>query len=130
MQSSSSTASRNTDTSSRWDIDLCEFAEKQSLHRRRVGFAGSARRAQSGDARVSAAGASAAARSPGGRGRSRARTSITFPEDPYAIEIEAVDSLLPGEVAVVGTQKSMRNAPWGELLVHGGAEREARAAPS
>src|SRR4051812_11156455 len=38
------------------------------------------------------------------------------PEDPYGIEIEAIDSLLPGEVAVVGTQKSIRNAPWGELL--------------
>src|ERR1700682_4098445 len=38
------------------------------------------------------------------------------PADPYRIEIEAVDSLLPGEVAVVGTQKSLRNAPWGELL--------------
>src|SRR5262249_19621184 len=31
--------------------------------------------------------------------------------DPYAMEIEAVDSLLPGEVAVIGTQKSQRNAP-------------------
>lgn len=29
------------------------------------------------------------------------------PVDPYRIEIEAVDSLMPGEVAVVGTQKSL-----------------------
>jgi len=38
------------------------------------------------------------------------------PADPYAMEIEAVDSLLPGEVAVVSTVASVRNAPWGELL--------------
>src|SRR2546421_10200657 len=35
-----------------------------------------------------------------------------IPPDPYGLEIEAVDSLLPGEVAVVGTGKSIRNAPW------------------
>src|SRR5262245_51708611 len=39
-----------------------------------------------------------------------------IPDDPYGVEIEAVDSLQPGEVAVVGTQRSSRNAPWGELL--------------
>jgi len=50
------------------------------------------------------------------------------PEDPYAIEIEAVDSLLPGEVAVVGTQKSQRNAPWGELLSTAAKARGARGA--
>ena len=50
------------------------------------------------------------------------------PEDPYAIEIEAVDSLLPGEVAVVGTQKSVRNAPWGELLSTAAKTRGARGA--
>src|SRR5215831_12940301 len=37
-------------------------------------------------------------------------------ENPYTMEIEAVDSLLCGEVAVVGTMESSRNAPWGELL--------------
>jgi 4-hydroxy-4-methyl-2-oxoglutarate aldolase len=50
------------------------------------------------------------------------------PPDPYAIEIEAVDSLLPGEVAVVGTQKSIRNAPWGELLSTASRARGARGA--
>jgi regulator of RNase E activity RraA len=49
-------------------------------------------------------------------------------EDPYATEIEAVDSLLPGEVAVVGTQKSKRNAPWGELLSTAAKVRGARGA--
>jgi 4-hydroxy-4-methyl-2-oxoglutarate aldolase len=51
-----------------------------------------------------------------------------FPADPYAIEIEAVDSLLPGEVAVVGTGKSVRNAPWGELLSTAAHARGARGA--
>jgi 4-hydroxy-4-methyl-2-oxoglutarate aldolase len=50
------------------------------------------------------------------------------PADPYRIEIEAVDSLLPGEVAVVGTQKSIRNAPWGELLSTASRARGARGA--
>ena len=39
-----------------------------------------------------------------------------IPDDPYGKEIEAVDSLLPGEAAVVATGESTRNAPWGELL--------------
>jgi regulator of RNase E activity RraA len=51
-----------------------------------------------------------------------------IPEDPYGIEIEAVDSLLPGEIAVVGTQKSLRNAPWGELLSTASKARGARGA--
>jgi 4-hydroxy-4-methyl-2-oxoglutarate aldolase len=51
-----------------------------------------------------------------------------IPEDPYGIEIEAVDSLLPGEVAVVGTQNSIRNAPWGELLSTASRARGARGA--
>ena len=51
-----------------------------------------------------------------------------IPGDPYSIEIEAVDSLLPGEVAVVGTQKSIRNAPWGELLSTASRARGARGA--
>lgn len=50
------------------------------------------------------------------------------PPDPYGIEIEAVDSLLPGEVAVIGTQKSQRNAPWGELLSTAAKARGARGA--
>ena len=36
------------------------------------------------------------------------------------MEIEAIDSILPGEVVVVSTQQSKRNAPWGELLVDSG----------
>jgi len=48
--------------------------------------------------------------------------------DPYALEIEAIDSLLPGEAAVVGTQQSVRNAPWGELLSTAAKARGARGA--
>src|SRR5690349_7179312 len=51
-----------------------------------------------------------------------------FPENPYATEIEAVDSLLPGEVVVVGTMESSRNAPWGELLSTAAQARGARGA--
>jgi regulator of RNase E activity RraA len=49
-------------------------------------------------------------------------------DDPYAIEIEAVDSLMAGEVAVVATGGSTRNAPWGELLSTAAVARGARGA--
>jgi 4-hydroxy-4-methyl-2-oxoglutarate aldolase len=48
--------------------------------------------------------------------------------DPYALEIEALDSVLPGEVVVVGTAASKRNAPWGELLSTAALARGARGA--
>lgn len=51
-----------------------------------------------------------------------------IPEEPYALEIEAVDSILPGEVIVVGTGASVRNAPWGELLSTAAMARGARGA--
>src|SRR6266404_3607525 len=50
------------------------------------------------------------------------------PENTYAKEIEAVDSLLSGEVAVVSTAGSKRNAPWGELLSTASRARGARGA--
>ena len=50
------------------------------------------------------------------------------PEAPYDLEIEALDSILPGEVVVVSTQQSVRNAPWGELLSTAAKAREARGA--
>jgi 4-hydroxy-4-methyl-2-oxoglutarate aldolase len=49
-------------------------------------------------------------------------------ENPYAIEIEAVDSLMPGEIVVVATGDSKRNAPWGELLSTAAVSRGARGA--
>jgi regulator of RNase E activity RraA len=50
------------------------------------------------------------------------------PADPYALEIEAMDSILPGEVVVVSTGESKRNAPWGELLSTAAKVRGARGA--
>lgn len=48
--------------------------------------------------------------------------------EPYAKEIEALDSVLPNEVLVVSTGKSVRNAPWGELLSTAARARGARGA--
>jgi regulator of RNase E activity RraA len=50
------------------------------------------------------------------------------PQDCYAGEIAAVDSIRPGEVVMVGTGKSARNAPWGELLSTAAVARGARGA--
>jgi 4-hydroxy-4-methyl-2-oxoglutarate aldolase len=50
------------------------------------------------------------------------------PVDPYAMEIEAIDSIQAGEVLVVSTQQSKRNAPWGELLSTAAKARGARGA--
>lgn len=48
--------------------------------------------------------------------------------EPYAKEIEAVDSLLPGHVAIAGTGRSTQNAPWGELLSTAAQARGAHGA--
>jgi 4-hydroxy-4-methyl-2-oxoglutarate aldolase len=37
-------------------------------------------------------------------------------ENPYGIELEAIDSLGPGDVVVHSTDYSGTNAPWGELM--------------
>lgn len=37
-------------------------------------------------------------------------------DDPYGLEIEAMDSLRPGDVVVHSTDHSGTNAPWGELM--------------
>src|ERR1039458_3912262 len=36
-----------------------------------------------------------------------------IPPEPYAKEIEALDSVQPGEVVVVSTGEAPRHAPWG-----------------
>ena len=51
-----------------------------------------------------------------------------IPDDPYAMEIEAVDSILAGEVAVISTGGSVQNSPWGELLSTAAMARGARGA--
>jgi regulator of RNase E activity RraA len=50
------------------------------------------------------------------------------PPNPYDTEIEAVDSILAGEVVVVSTAGSTQNAPWGELLSTAARARGARGA--
>jgi regulator of RNase E activity RraA len=52
----------------------------------------------------------------------------TIDDDPYAKEIEALDSVLADEVVVVSTGHSIRNAPWGELLSTAAKARGARGA--
>lgn len=51
-----------------------------------------------------------------------------LPENPYDLEIEAMDSILPGEVVIVSTCESIRNAPWGELMSTAAMARGARGA--
>lgn len=51
-----------------------------------------------------------------------------IPDEPYAMEIEAIDSIVTGEVAVISTGSSVRNAPWGELLSTAAMARGARGA--
>jgi 4-hydroxy-4-methyl-2-oxoglutarate aldolase len=43
-------------------------------------------------------------------------TDYVVPDDPYGLEIEAMDSLKPGDVVVHSTDHSGTNAPWGELM--------------
>jgi len=43
-------------------------------------------------------------------------TDYVVQEDPYGLEIEAMDSLKPGEVVVHSTDYAGSNAPWGELM--------------
>ena len=43
-------------------------------------------------------------------------TDYIVEEDPYGLEIEAVDSLRPGDVVVHSTDRGGKSAPWGELM--------------
>ena len=43
-------------------------------------------------------------------------TDYIVDEDPYGPEIEALDSLQPGDVVVHSTDYAGTNAPWGELM--------------
>jgi len=64
-----------------------------------------------------------------GRARTIQCQDVFFvPENPYGLEIEAIDSILSGEVVVVSTGESKRNAPWGELLSTAARARGARGA--
>jgi len=64
-----------------------------------------------------------------GRARTVACVDVAhIPDDPYALEIEAIDSVLNGEVVVVSTSYSGHNAPWGELLSTAARARGAKGA--
>ncbi|MBN2131163.1 MAG: hypothetical protein JW741_16810 [Sedimentisphaerales bacterium] len=43
-------------------------------------------------------------------------TDYVVKDDPYGLEIDAMDSLAPGDVAVHSTDHGQTNAPWGELM--------------
>jgi len=43
-------------------------------------------------------------------------TDYVVEEDPYGLEIDAMDSLKPGDVVVHSTDYEGTNAPWGELM--------------
>jgi regulator of RNase E activity RraA len=43
-------------------------------------------------------------------------TDYVVEDDPYGLEIEAMDSLKAGDVVVHSTDASLTNAPWGELM--------------
>lgn len=127
MQSLSATESHNQNGQPRWDIAICEFVE-QNLYTAVVSDSldqlGVRHQAMREHLRPAHRNCKFA-----GWARTIACSDVyhLMPE-PYAMEIEAIDSLLPGEVAVIGTQKSSRNAPWGELLSTAAKARGARGA--
>jgi 4-hydroxy-4-methyl-2-oxoglutarate aldolase len=127
MQSLNGTELHSIPAQHKWDVELCNFAEQQlytavvSDAMDQLGVRNQAMREYLRPMHGRKAFA--------GWARTISCSDIHYiPEDPYGIEIEAVDSLLPGEVAVVGTHKSLRNAPWGELLSTAARARGARGA--
>ena len=50
------------------------------------------------------------------------------PEEPYKLEIAAMDSILPNDIVMVGTGNSRRSGFWGELLSTAARARGARGA--
>lgn len=127
MPSSNVTVSPDRDGRAEWDIAICEFVER-TLYTAVVSDSldqlGIRHQAMSEYLRPVHKGCKFA-----GWARTISCSDVYHVvDDPYAMEIEAVDSLLPGEAAVIGTQKSKRNAPWGELLSTAAKVRGARGA--
>ena len=127
MQWSINTGSRNSSNDSNRDLELCAFVERNlytavvSDSLDQLGVRNQAMREYLRPVHAQCSFA--------GWARTISCSDIDhIPPEPYALEIEAVDSLQPGEVAVVGTGKSTRNAPWGELLSTAARARGARAA--
>lgn len=64
-------------------------------------------------------------------GRARTILAVDYYEplkEPYGKEIQLVDSLVPGDVVVGGTNESVRNGLWGELMSTASKCRGARGA--
>lgn len=51
-----------------------------------------------------------------------------MPEEPYKLEIEAIDSLKENDVIVIGTNDSTQACPWGELCSTAASVRGCRGA--
>ena len=89
---------------------------EESVYGGRIGLAGSTGRSQTGDARVPSSGSQHCTFA------GWARTICVLGHLPHSATIltswrsRQWTACCPGRVAVVGTQKSVRNAPWGELL--------------
>lgn len=64
-------------------------------------------------------------------GRARTILAVDYYEplaEPYGIELQFVDSLRSGDIVVAGTNESVRNGLWGELLSTAAHHRGARGA--
>lgn len=127
MQSSNSTGLGSPPVDGAGDIGLCEFAE-QTLYTAVVSDALDQLGVRSQAMREYVRPVYPRCRFAGFARTIACSDIYHIPDDPYAVEIEAIDSFLPGEVAVVGTQRSLRNAPWGELLSTAARARGARGA--
>ena len=127
MQSSTSTGSHSGSSQANHDLELCSLVE-QNLYTAVVSDSLDQLGARDQAMREYLRPLHAQCRFAGWARTISCADIYHIPENPYAAEIEAVDSLLPGEVAVVGTGKSTRNAPWGELLSTASRARGARGA--
>src|SRR5713226_209957 len=127
MQSSTSTESHSGSSQANHDLELCSLVE-QNLYTAVVSDSLDQLGARDQAMREYLRPLHAQCRFAGWARTISCADIYHIPENPYAAEIEAVDSLLPGEVAVVGTGKSTRNAPWGELLSTASRARGARGA--
>lgn len=64
-----------------------------------------------------------------GRAKTILAVDVHFiPENPYEKEIEAIDSIKPGEIVIGSTNRSRHNGLWGELLSTAAKMRGSRGA--
>lgn len=127
MQSSSAIGLPEDGRPATWDIALCEFVE-QNLYTAVVSDSLDQLGARNQAMREYLRPAHQHCKFAGWARTISCSDVYHIVDDPYGMEIEAIDSLRPGEAAVIGTQKSQRNAPWGELLSTAAKARGARGA--